>query len=325
MPKNKKIRFVLNDPSQKNSYGFYVLTTGIALQRFNGNPIMLDDHRLSNHTVLGRWLNISIEDGKLMAEPEFDTAKESVKDIAGQVERGFIKSCSMGFFFDPKDLKLIDGKLVLTKCELYECSIVPVPSNANSVALYIKDENGNAQLMDQDKIQKLCLSIQPASQLENHNTNNMKKVTLSAAAFVALGMKDTTEEVDVDAINAKVLALSAENEKNKNELKVFKDAKETAELKAVKEKVTAARLAGQISADQEADYVQLGVLNPVLLESTLASIPKKKSLNAEIEKGAQDPSEVKTAEDFFKLDDAARLSFKNENMAQYLKIFTPKN
>ncbi|NIJ45052.1 HK97 family phage prohead protease [Wenyingzhuangia heitensis] len=325
MPENKKLRFVFNDPSQKNSYGFYVLTSGIALQRFNGNPIMLDDHRLSNHTVLGRWLNISVEGDLLMAEPEFDTAEPSVQKIAGQVERGFIKSCSMGFFFDPKDLKLIDGKLVLTKCELYECSIVPVPSNSNSVALYIKDENGKAQLMDQEKIQQLCLSIQTASQLENHNTNNMKKVTLSAAAFVALGMKDTTEEVDVDAINAKVLALSSENEKNKADLKVFRDSEETAKLKAVQDKVTAARLAGKIDATEEAEYVQLGVLNPTVLDSTLAKLSGKKSLNAEIEKGAQDPSEVKTAEDFFKLDDAARLSFKNENMSQYLKIFTPKN
>lgn len=319
-----KPRFIFNDPTQKNSYGFYVLTEGIALQRFNGNPIMLDDHRMSNHTVLGRWIDLSVEDGLLSANPEFDTAKESVKDIAGQVERGFIKACSMGFFFDPKDLKLIDGKLVLTKCELYECSIVPVPSNASSVALYVKDENGKAKLMEQDQVQKLCLSIQTISKNENHNNSNMKRIVLSAQAFVALGIKDTQEGVDVEEINAAVAALSAENKKNEDALRIFQDAKETAELKAVKQKVTAAREAGQIDATEEAGYIELGVLNPSLLESTLGKLPKKKKLSSHIDNGIVDPSEVKTKEDFFKLSTEAQLSFKNDNMSVYLELFTPK-
>lgn len=51
-------RFVANDQEQKNSYGFYVLTSGISLARFENNPVMLDGHYISNHAVIGRWLNI---------------------------------------------------------------------------------------------------------------------------------------------------------------------------------------------------------------------------------------------------------------------------
>lgn len=323
MAKDKKKVFVFNDPTQKNSYDFYVLTAGIALQRFNGNPIMLDDHKMSNHTVLGRWLNVRVDNGLLVAEPEFDVAKESVKDIAGQVERDFIKACSMGFFFDPSDLQLIDGKLVLTKCELYECSIVPVPSNANSVALYVKDENGNAKLMNEQEVQKLCLSITNPS--ETNTRNDMNKIVLSAAAFVALGMQSTTEGVDAEAVNARVLALSAENEKNKTALQEYKNAEETAKLSAVQTKVDTAFDCGQIDATEKAEYVKLGVLNPDLLDSTLAKLPKKQSLSGKIENPTEDPTEVKTKEDFLNLSHEAQLSFKNENNAKYLELFTAKN
>ncbi len=65
-------RFILNDESSKNSYGFKIKTEGINLNRFEGNPVMLDGHINSTSHVLGSWKDIKKEDGKLTAETVFD-------------------------------------------------------------------------------------------------------------------------------------------------------------------------------------------------------------------------------------------------------------
>ena len=97
-------KFILNDEAVVNSHGFRILTAGIDLTRFKLNPVMLDGHIRSNQTVIGSWKDITIEEGKLFAEPLFDMEDENAKLIAGKVERGVIKGASMGIYFSEKDL-----------------------------------------------------------------------------------------------------------------------------------------------------------------------------------------------------------------------------
>ena len=42
---SNELEFILSDESVANSYGFHILTEGINLQRFNSNPVMLNNHR----------------------------------------------------------------------------------------------------------------------------------------------------------------------------------------------------------------------------------------------------------------------------------------
>ena len=194
--------FIFNDETIENTYGFSILTEGIGLTRFSKNPIMLSDHWNSNSNVIGKWQDVKKEGGLLTAIPDFDTDDEDAAKIAGKVERDYIKACSMGIIFDREDLAVIGSKVILTKCELIEVSIVPVPSNANSVRLMHAD----GKPMEEKEIQELSLSVIPGIKNPelNLNIDNMKKIILSMGALMALGFKDQpTEGLDASVVEAK--------------------------------------------------------------------------------------------------------------------------
>ena len=324
MPKKKP--FVFNDESVKNSYGFSIPTKGISLKRFKKNPVMLDSHYNSTHSVLGYWENITTDKGLLTGVPVFDSEDENVTVIEGKVERGFIKSCSMGISFNREDLKLVAGVLILEKCELYEVSIVAVPSNANSIRLYA---DGSETPLTDDEVQNLCLSVLPVDAEEvNPNENNpenkyMKKVMLTVLAALALGFKETELEHDVEDINTRVQKLGAEKTALELKLEILEGDAADAAKKGIEAKVDLAIKANPTLAKNRDKFVALGLQDEVLLDDTLGAMPKKASLGAQIDNPGS-PSEVKTAEEFQSLSIDAQLAFKNDNPEAYAKLLTQK-
>lgn len=326
MPKQP---FVFNDETVENSYGFSILTAGIGLSRFKNNPVMLDSHWNNTSNVLGSWDKVKKTKGLLTGRPVFDSEDKDVKKIEGKVDRGFVKSCSMGISFNREDLKLAGGKLILTKCELYEVSIVAIPSNANSIRLYVGD---NETPLTDEEVQELCLSItddKEVNPIENKNENleNMK-IKLEAAVCTLLGVA-IGSEMDQAELNAKLLALGTERDTLKTEnsalelkLGAIAQKEEQAKLAAINLQVETAVKEGRITADKSADFVNLGISNPELLTSTLAGIPAKASLSAQVETAGN--TEVKTIEDFQKLDHEGQLSFKTKQPELYKKLFTTK-
>jgi HK97 family phage prohead protease len=130
-------KFVLSDEAIVSSHGFRVKISGISLDRFKSNPVMLDGHKTDSRNVIGRWTDIKVEGGKLTAMPEFDLEDPEAAIIAGKVERGFIRGASVGIMYNSKDMVLgADGVPELLKCELMEVSIVSIPSNANALILF---------------------------------------------------------------------------------------------------------------------------------------------------------------------------------------------
>lgn len=321
MPKPKP--FVFNDESVANSYGFIIPTSGISLKRFKQNPIMLDSHWNSTKSVLGKWEDVKVENGQLTGVPVFDSEDEDVTKIQGKVERGFIKSCSMGVTFRREDLKMVAGKLVLEKCELYEVSIVAVPSNANSIRLYAPDSD--TPLKDEE-VKNLCLSIEGVDpNIETQNENNDKmKITLTKAAALALGFAATQVEHDVEDVNAAIGKLSAEKQAAELKLEILENDQKEAAKKAIENKVELAIKAGKIPADKKEKFVSLGLADEALLDDTLGSIPAKKSLAAQIENNGEDAGEVKSMDDFQKLSLEAQLAFKNDQPEAYNKLVTKK-
>ena len=329
MPKPTPLKpFIFNDENQENSYGFSILTEGIDLTRFMKNPVMLSDHWNSNWNVIGKWNDVKKEGAILTGLPEFDTEDKDAAAIGGKVERGFINACSMGIVFDRENLSVIGGKVFLTKCELVEVSVVPVPSNANSVRLMHED----GKVMDEKEIQELSLSIIPS--IKNPELNlkidNMKKIILSVAALMALGFKDQpTEGLDATEVESKILSLSAELTKVKGEKEALelaaKNAKEQAEAQAkirIEQKVALAITNGQFKADQKDEMVNLGLTSETALDTVIGSIPAKQNFSAGVTKptgGAT--TEVKSMDDFQKLSLEAQLAFKNDNPEEYKKIF----
>lgn len=320
--------FIFNDETVENSYGFSILTEGIDLTRFSKNPVMLSDHWNSNYSVIGRWNSVNKEGAILTGLPEFDTEDEDTAKISGKVERGFINACSMGIIFDRENLTIIGGKVVLTKCELVEVSVVPVPSNANSVRLMHQD----GKVMEEKEIQELSLSVIPG--IKNPESNlkidNMKKIILSMGALMALGFKDQPSDgLDASEIEAKILSLSANvtslQEKNNALELAAQTAKEAAEAAAklrIEEKVALAVTKGQFIATQKEEMVNLGLASESALDTLIAAIPVKKEFAAGITPEAGDGTEkVKSKDDFQKLSLEAQLAFKNDNPEDYKKLF----
>lgn len=127
-----KNTFVLSDETI-NDRGFIVKTSGIDLERFLKNPVMLYAHKTENGCI-GKWENIRIDKDKLIADAVFYEDDELSVNVKNKMEKGFLNACSIGF--DVIEMQQINGVDVVTKCELYECSICDIPSNKNAVKLY---------------------------------------------------------------------------------------------------------------------------------------------------------------------------------------------
>lgn len=321
-------RFVFNDETVANSYGFYISTSGIDLSRFEKNPIMLSDHWNDNAAVLGKWLDIQKSGSILSGLPEFDMEDEKVKPIAGKVERGYINACSMGIMFDREDMIMLDGKVFLTKCQLAEVSIVPVPSNKNAVKLMYED----GTVLEETEVKSLCLSLAPkTNEFETNPKTNMKKIILSVAALMALSYKDQPAEgLDLAEVEGKIIDLSnkvaslhAENTALKAAAQQAKEAQEAALKQNATTDVELAIAEGKITADKKEAFIQLGITNPEVLKATLTAIPAKQNFGAGIkpERGTG-AAEVKTKEDFLKLSLDEQLAFKSENPEVYKKLFS---
>lgn len=311
-------RFILNDETQANSYGFKIKTSGIGLERFAQNPVMLDGHNPSNLSVIGRWKDIKAEAGKLSADTEFDSEDPNAQTIAGKVERGIIKGASMGISFHKKDFSYENGELILEKCELHEASIVAIPSNANALRLYVDNK-----LLTQEQVQSLCLSI---AKQENFKPEHMNKIKLSQLAFIALGFAQNIIEASDTEINQAILGLQKQKEDAEQKLALSEEKlnaylqKEKAEKeKQINEMVELAVKQGKITSDKKQSFIDLATQNFDLVKSTLEAIPAKQNFSA----GVKTPSgttAVSTMEDFQKLSLNEQLEFKKSNPEGYQNL-----
>lgn len=205
----KTYQFVVNTEAV-NSYGYRILTDGIDTEQYMRNPVVLYMHNrafVRGDEVIGRVVSLNKENGKLIAEVEFDEADEFAKQIAGKVERGFIKMCSMGADIvetsSDTDL-IIPGQTLetVTKCKMVELSIVDIGGNDDALRL-----SKNGRPIQLRKIE-----------FKQKNMSELKTIAL------ALGMSaDTGEAVVLQKVN---------------ELKLAKDKAET-ETKEWKEKFIA--------------------------------------------------------------------------------------
>ena len=257
-----KNTFILSDQT-KNQYGFVVLTAGINLDRFKQNPVMLYNHENDSEDVLpiGRWENIRVEGGKLMADPVFDGEDDFAVKIEKKVAGGFIKGASIWVDFNEEDVKLnvpgYEGVPVVVKSELMEGSIVPVPNNKNSIKLM-----AGGKALDEELATKL-------SAKQNNENEKMKNILVFAAT---LGLKlaaEASEEHVAEALKAKFAAVENENATLKAKLDEL-NGKLAAEQDAkIDSLIDGAVVSKKLAAEQKDYYKKLAKAD---FESTKAII-----------------------------------------------------
>ncbi|MBS9774950.1 MAG: HK97 family phage prohead protease [Tenacibaculum sp.] len=271
----KKLVFTLNDETKKNSYGFRVKTDGISLERFKQNPICLNDHENTTKAVLGKWVDIQTNNTLLTATPEFDTKDTDGAEVVRKVQNGTLKGCSMGMYFNPDDLQIIDGELWLLKCELYEASIVAVPSNANSISLYSEDGN---RLTDKE-VKQLCLRAKNY-QFKHKQMEELKEIV--AHLQLKTGANAGEVLVAIKGLEAKLTASENKNEELKAKIQELQD-KETVKLRAEFEtELENAVKDGRLDADGKPAIVELAEKSYAKGISLLKALPKRNKVSDNI-------------------------------------------
>jgi HK97 family phage prohead protease len=284
----EKKSFVLSDETV-NTYGFRVLMDGADIEQFKRNPVMFYNHDDWSMPI-GRWDNVRIEDGKLLADPVFDTEDENARKIAGKVERGFLRMASVGFRVvetsdDP--MKMLPGQKLptVTRWQLREASIVGIGANHNALRLY--DEND--QPLTDDQILKLFDNNFVASE---NKPQTSKQSKMKGEIFKMLDLpENSTDEQLHDAVKTLVDKMKEVSEENKR-LKDEADARAKADAEA--RNIEAVRLVdeavkdGRLNAEGKENFLKFFATDFESAQKALSNIPKRASVKSMLDAQAQD-------------------------------------
>ena len=185
-----KHTFIVNTENV-NEYGYRILTDGIDIEQYEKNPIVLYGHRRAlddPSKVIGR-AKLRKENNILYADVEFDLESEFAKEVAGKVERDYIRMCSL--YADIIE-STIDSEYLLPnqkyetilKCKMIELSIVDVGGNDEALKLSrngapiklrkVNNENQIDQNMDK-KFIALAMGL-PTDASDNQITEGIAKL-----------------------------------------------------------------------------------------------------------------------------------------------------
>lgn len=249
-----------------NKYGFRTLTSGVKLDQFKKNPVMLfmHDRRLM---PIGKWVDIRVEGDKLLADTEFDMDDEFAATISAKVDKGYLKMASVGFDViayseDPKDMVPGQRRPTVTKWEPFEASIVDI--GANNSALRLRDHSRGITLAGGDAIAENDLDILlPTIQ----QTPSMKKLALKYGL-----PEDATEDQILAAIQAEETKLKAEQKAAEGK---------TDKEKSIELLLSLGETKGVINADNKERYRKLAAADFETVESLVkdAKTPKAETNN----------------------------------------------
>lgn len=287
MSKSKKIErpFQLSD-SSVNCYGFRLLTSGYDIDRFKKNPIGYYMHFRGDGVVV-KWEDLKIEGDAIVGTPVINMSNTRGQQTVDEIENGFLNAASVGHivaleYSDDPSMKL-PGQTGVTVTKWYnkECSVVDIPGNEDSLALY--DEDG--------QIIKLFHNLNTQK-----TSPNMKQVILTAGALAVLNLKDDATSAVVDQTINDLVAkgnlsdqLKTERDTALGEVKKLKDA---ATEKSINDLVDGAHVAKKITADQVPEYKSLAAGNFEAVKKILDAASPYQS----IEKSLADGKEVNAVE-----------------------------
>jgi len=176
-----------------------VLVSGIDLENFKANPILLynhhrarswDDGESKKILPIGRWDNIVKTGEAVYADAYIDTEDELGAEVARKVELGILQAASIGFrayaWSDEDADKVVGQKgYTITSSEIREVSIVDIPSNPNALisakmAIKSLDEDTTKEKNNFDLYRRGSLVTKQApkpKEEEAINKNSKSKIT----------------------------------------------------------------------------------------------------------------------------------------------------
>jgi HK97 family phage prohead protease len=272
-----KTTFVVSDESV-NSYGLVILTSGIDTAKFERNPVMLYMHE--RKTVVGRWENIRKDGKRLLADAVFDDSTPLGVQVKNQVEKGFLRSASIGVEIIEKET--VNGVETVTKSVLTEISIVDIPSNSNALKLYRKGGRMVLRLALSEKVDDLRAAIINLLGLDEDITN---EDILAEIQALTNAPDDATVQVD-EAIRAGYVDAKDRNEfltmarVTPGTYRAFVSGERRKREKAVFKAVDNATRERRISYPQKELYARIGLeMGLETLSEMLTAQPKQLKLS----------------------------------------------
>lgn len=235
-----RIQFVLSDESV-NVYGFRILTKGITFSApKNRTPMFYNHTRGDDVLPIGRWEGLKKKDGKLTGYPVFDEDDDFALKVSGKVEREFLNSTSIGIEIlaiseDPK--MMLRGQVLptVTKCEMFEASIVDIPANKGATRL----SNNMVVVLNNGQPTENINEVFQNLKSETMSDETPKKTAFQKllALFVDVANDEGTEELSkevvdsVEQIKAELSQKDTDLENAKNEIVQLKADKQGLEEK----------------------------------------------------------------------------------------------
>tara|TARA_A100001201_G_scaffold143577_2_gene145923 strand:+ start:1658 stop:2452 length:795 start_codon:yes stop_codon:yes gene_type:complete len=173
-PKKNKISFIASTNSV-DRYGDVINQEGWNIAAYERNPVVLLNHN-ANSLPIGKG-SVSVKDGQLMIDVEFDKDDELAQRVERKARNGFLNAVSVGFnpmesierSRLPKDHPAYTerGGNYFNKSELLEVSIVTIPANSEATAVSAKNLTQIDRLTVRDLIAQELRHILEVEQMED--------------------------------------------------------------------------------------------------------------------------------------------------------------
>lgn len=300
---SKRVR-ISND--SLNSYGSRVLTSGMNVEQYCGNPVLLYMHQRGN--VIGYVKDLKVENGEVTGEPVFDEATELSRRCKKQFEFGSIRMVSAGI--DILELSEEPGQLVqgqtcptITKSRLYEVSMVDVGANDDAIVL-MKD--GKQITLGRDGECPLPL-------INNQKTKDEMELKVLA---LQLGLPETATEAEVNKALGELKQAKQENERLQKENGELMLARITGLVeKAVAEK--------RLDEGKKAQFVELGKkVGADELKGILEAMQPQTKLSAVLSyKGGKQMAQPATYSKLSEVPADELLLMREQNPEEYCRLY----
>lgn len=278
-----------------NRYGFRVLASGIKLDAYAKNPIILYAHQRPSREnpklmPIGKMSDIRIDEkGQLVGNMTFDQNDEFALSVESKWENGYLNAVSLKAEIlavsDEQTYMLPNQNYpTITESLLEEVSVEPIPGDSNAVSLQLHYQ-GKPVVTLSDEHPFDPTTLFPTTKPKSDMSKQLIVLAFGAQNFVTLA-KDATDEQIAEAVSAlakkanenaeQVVTLSAQITEKNNEITQLKDKVKTIELQAVTDKATAlvdeAVKAKKITPAQKAEFVELAKTNYETVEKILDSM-----------------------------------------------------
>lgn len=321
--------------SSINCYGTRVLTTGLDIDQYLRNSILLYMHWRGE--VIGYIKDVKKEGDDVTGEPVFDECTERSRTLLKQWEFGSIKMVSANVEIlttsdDPADIVAGQTRGTVTKSKLIEVSIVDIGGNDNALIL----SNGGEKLelaagQDNPALPLLKLANDDLSDDGSHINNKQKLTNMDKdlkAIALKLGLPESATESEILSRIELLKGMETANLELKKEIDVQKAEKATLQLSGITAQVDAAITAGKLTADKKDQFITLGKQVGVdTLKLTLdAMVPAVKPMGV-IGAGAAGGaggSGMQLSADWKKLSDVPAdklLELRSEDKPTYMKLY----